>query len=155
MTGADWLLLGIIGAVQMAFAALGYGLGYLTGVRAKADVTSDAVAAALPALVEKIELEFETQRVTVPVTVVATAEISGVPPVYIPVETYPAPTNIELARRIFAELGDIGSRPLADILSIAPSSAHAIRTRLLAETPGGAAVADDKTDTEEVSSTNA
>jgi hypothetical protein len=72
-----------------------------------------------------------------------------VPPIYIPVETYPAPTNIELARRLFAELGDIGSRPLADILSIAPSSAHAIRTRLLAEGAGSATATDDKADTEE------
>ena len=149
LTGPDFLLLGIIGFVQAAFAVLGYTLGYFMGVSGKADVAASAIAAALPALVERIELEFETQRVTVPVTVVATAEVAGVAPIYIPIETYPAPTNIELARRIFTELGDIGSRPLADILGIAPSSAHAIRTRLLAE---GATAADDKAATEEETS---
>ena len=151
LTGPDFLLLGIIGFVQAVFALLGYVAGYTLGIRGKTAIAADAIAAALPALVERIELEFETQRVTVPVTVVATAEVAGVPPIYIPVETYPAPTNIELARRIFTELGDIGSRPLADILSIAPSSAHAIRTRLLAEGAGSATTADDKVDTEETS----
>jgi len=151
LTGPDFLLLGIIGFVQAVFALLGYVAGYTLGIRGKTAIAADAIAAALPALVERIELEFETQRVTVPVTVVATAEVAGVPPIYIPVETYPAPTNIELARRIFTELGDIGSRPLADILSIAPSSAHVIRTRLLAEGAGSATTADDKVDTEETS----
>lgn len=151
LTGPDFLLLGIIGFVQAVFALLGYVAGYTLGIRGKTAIAADAIAAALPALVERIELEFETQRVTVPVTVVATAEVAGVPPIYIPVETYPAPTNIELARRIFTELGDIGSRPLADILSIAPSSAHVIRTRLLAEGAGSATTADETAATEETS----
>ena len=151
LTGPDFLLLGIIGVTQAIFAMLGFVLGYWIGVRGRVEVAADAIAAALPALVERIELEFETQRVTVPVTVVATAEVAGVAPIYIPIETYPAPTNIELARRIFTELGDIGSRPLADILGIAPSSAHAIRTRLLAEGAGGATAADETAATEETS----
>jgi hypothetical protein len=133
VTPADWALVGILGLGMATFAGIGALTGYLVGVRQKADVTADAIAAALPALAQRIEIAFAVQRISVPVHVAVRAEVADMAPVMIPITTLPAPTNLELARRIVRRVPDIGTRPLADILDIAPSTADAIMDKLRAE----------------------
>jgi hypothetical protein len=123
----------VIGGFVTAFTALGWFIGYQYGVRRVADTYSQALLDAIPALAQRIELTFRTQRLEVPVTVTARVQVPEVEPISVPVVTLPAPSNLDLAVRILAEVGSVGPRPLARILDIAPPTAHAMLKKIAAE----------------------
>jgi hypothetical protein len=125
-----------IGAFCAACAGAGYYIGHRAATRTMAQVQAETItatlAAALPAITQRIHVAFQTQRLEVPINALVTVRVPTMEPIVVPVETLPAPTNLDLARRIL-EHAQLGPRPLAAILGIYPSSAHALIAKLQAE----------------------